>query len=118
MMPDGSQVERAIRSSYAPMMLNAVCSPPAQAGCSSSGSRPADGGAEHPTARLFPPQDNQRVALRQVLRDLWRNRPIITLALVHTAIVFGGITGPFNPTYYRRDVGVSYVSQGKARGPF
>jgi MFS family permease len=58
------------------------------------------------------PNSGQPIAPRQVLRDMLRNRPFVTLALVHVVIAFGGIAGPFNPAYCLRDVGVSFFGLG------
>jgi MFS family permease len=58
------------------------------------------------------PNSGQPISPRQVLRDMVRNRPFITLALVHAVIAFGGIAGPFNPAYCLRDVGVSFFGLG------
>lgn len=58
------------------------------------------------------PNSGKPISPRQVLRDMLRNRPFVTLALVHAVIAFGGIAGPFNPAYCLRDVGVSFFGLG------
>ncbi len=48
----------------------------------------------------------------QLIRRTFKNRPFVTLALVHAAIALGGIAGPFNAAYCLRDVGLGYFGLG------
>jgi MFS family permease len=46
------------------------------------------------------------------LRQAFRNKALVSLALVHAVIAMSGIAGPFNPAYCLRDVGLSYFALG------
>jgi len=49
--------------------------------------------------------------LRQ-LADVTRNRPLVTLAIVHAVLAMGNVAAPFGPAYLLRDVHVSFVGLG------
>ncbi len=51
-------------------------------------------------------------AFLNVVRDTFRNRRFVLLALVHTVIALGGIAGPFTVAYCLRDVGLSFFGLG------
>ena len=55
--------------------------------------------------------------LRQV-RETFRNRPFVMLAIVHAVLAMGGIAGPFNAAYLLRDVGLSFFGLGLVNSVF
>jgi MFS family permease len=58
------------------------------------------------------PRADSRPSLMGQLRETFRNRRFVHLALVHAVMALGGIAGPFSAAYCLRDVGLSFLALG------
>lgn len=65
-----------------------------------------------PDCPLAASEDGARVRIRDVFRDCLRNRPFVSLMVVHCVLALGGIAGPFSAAYLLRDVHVKFFNLG------
>jgi MFS family permease len=47
-----------------------------------------------------------------LIRETFRNRPLVALAIAHAVIAMSAIAGPFNAAYCLRDIGMSFLGLG------
>jgi len=58
------------------------------------------------------PKSEEKPSYGDVIRKTFRNRPFVTLAIVHAITALSGVAGPFWNAYLLRDVGIGYFGVG------
>ena len=54
----------------------------------------------------------------RLVREAFRSRPFVMLAIVHAVLALGSVAGPFNAAYLLRDVGLNFFGLGLLNSVF
>ena len=65
-----------------------------------------------PQADCPLPAGGRQAGYLDLIRETFRNRPLVLLALVHATIALGAVAGPFTAAYCLRDVHLPYFGLG------